>query len=491
MKKKSYLAIDVGASSGRAVCGMLKGSSFEIHEIFRFSNDPVHINGSLRWNILSLWTSILRSISECFRAGFENIGCIGIDTWGVDFVLLDKNGQVIWNPYHYRDNLTEGVEEKIRKKIKDEDLYRITGLLIGRVTSFSQMVALREKSSWVFEVAKTFLMMPDFFRYCLCNATGCEITAAGSSQLLDINTKKWSKPLFDLFSLPYEIMPWIDKPGRIAGKLNREVSEQLHCRDINVAITAGHDTASAAVSVPFVDEDTLFMSLGTWAVFGFISESPCVTSSIFEAGFINEAGFDCVMIVRNMSGLYLFENLYRQLLKKDRKTTYRDMIDSASSAKPFQVFINPNDSTFFSVSDVISAIRDYCDRTGQKIAEGLSEIFRTILEGIALSFRQALKGLEMCTGRSFRKICIVGGGVRNTLLCQMVADATGLEIITGPAEATSIGNLCIQAFAEGEISNTSEIRTISANSCDVRVYRPEMVEEWKKQYNRFCHLYKK
>jgi len=491
MKNKTYLAIDIGASSGRAVFGILENKSIKTYEIFRFPNEPVYINGELRWNILSLWMNILQSISKCFKSGFENIHCIGIDTWGVDFVLLDKNGHLILNPYHYRDDFTEGVEEKIRRKIKEEDLYKTTGLYIGRVTTLSQMISLKEKSEWFFDAAKTFLMMPDFFRYCLCGTVNCEITDAGSSQLLNINDRKWSGFLFDLFSLPIGIMPDIVNPGCIAGKLDKKICKQLNCKDFNVAVTAGHDTASAIASVPFIDEHTLFISSGTWAVFGFMNEKPYINNDIFNAGFINEPGFGCVMVVRNISGLYLFENLYRQLLEQDKGITYRDMIKSASSAKPFSAFINPDDDIFFSVNDVVSAIKTYCDKTGQKSTENLSEIFRTILEGIALSFKNTLKDLEICTGRCFRRICIVGGGVRNEILCQMSADSTGLDVITGPVEATSMGNLCIQAFAEDEISDVSEIRKISANSCEVKTYKPESINKWEDQYKRFQHLYKK
>lgn len=411
MIRKSYLAIDIGASSGKAIYGILERNNFETHEIFRFLNEPVYINGSLRWNILSLWSNILNSIYECHKAGFENLNSIGIDTWGVDFVLLDKNGQIIFNPYHYRDNLTEGVEEKIREKIKDEELYKITGLFPGRVSSLSQLISLKEKASWVLDVAKTFLMIPDFFRYCLCNSISCDITSAGSSQMLDLDSCTWSNILFDLFSLPSEIMPTIEKPGKIAGKLGKELAEFIPFKNLDIVITAGHDTASAAASVPFIDDDTLFISTGTWAVFGFINDKPLINNKIFQAGFINEPGFDCFLIVRNMSGLYLFENLFRQLNKQHKDITYKHMIDSALTAKPFQVFINPNDSTFFSVNDVMSAITIYCNQTGQKVTKNLAEIFRAILEGVALSFRQALKDLETSTDRVFKRICVVGGGL--------------------------------------------------------------------------------
>ncbi|MCX7704748.1 MAG: FGGY family carbohydrate kinase [bacterium] len=490
MKDDLYLAIDIGASSGKAICGVLNHNGIKIQEVFRFPNEPVYINGSLRWNILTLWKYVLQSISECSKLDLGNIKSIGIDTWGVDFIFLDKNGQLVYNPYCYRDSLTEFAESRIREKIKDEDLFRITGLQINRVTSLSQMVSLRERSPWIFDVAKTFLMIPDFFRHCLCNQSECELTIAGSSQLLDINTGRWSEEVFKLFSLPLEIMPDIVRTGAISGKINKEISKLFNLNDINIVATAGHDTSSAAVSIPIVDSKTLFISLGTWAVFGFINDLPYLGIEIFKAGFINEPGFNCTLIVRNMSGLYLFENLYRQISKENKSISYRDIIDSASASKKFQSFVDPNDRVFFSVEDVISAFRVYCDKTGQKAIGNVSEIFRVLLEGIALSFRRALLELEQCTNRKFERICIVGGGVWNHLLCQMIANATGLKTITGPAEATALGNICIQALAEGQIRDLNEIRNIIASSFEMKVYEPEDTDEWEIQYNRFFHLYK-
>ncbi|MGC9065468.1 MAG: rhamnulokinase [Candidatus Ratteibacteria bacterium] len=325
-REKNYLAIDIGASSGKAICGTLKHGKMTLNEVFRFVNEPVFINGSLHWNILSLWTDVLNCISACLNQGFENIASVGIDTWGVDFVLLDEMGHVLQNPFHYRDTITSDVEKLIEDKIREQDLYEITGLRISRVTTLSQIISLKMKSRWLFDVARTFLMMPDFFRYLLSGNIACELTNAGSSQLLDIHTKNWSRKIFDTFILPLDIMPEIISPGTIAGKLRREISEKFHCKDTNVSVVAGHDTASAAAAVPFVDQNTLFISSGTWAVFGLIAKFPQTNEETFRARFINEPGFDCVLIVRNMAGLYLFENFYRRLLGKDRKITYRKMI---------------------------------------------------------------------------------------------------------------------------------------------------------------------
>ncbi|HPP08318.1 MAG TPA: FGGY family carbohydrate kinase [bacterium] len=488
-REKNYLAIDIGASSGKAICGTLKNGKMTLNEVSRFVNEPVLINGSLRWNILSLWTDVLNCISACLNQGFENISSVGIDTWGVDFIFLDEMGHVLQNPFHYRDEITSDVEKWIEDKIHEQDLYEITGLRIGRVTTLSQMVSLKMKLRWLFDVARTFLMMPDFFRYLLSGNIACELTNAGSSQLLDIRTKKWSKKIFDTFNLPLNIMPEIVYPGTIAGKLRKEISGKFHCKNTNVSVVAGHDTASAAAAVPFVDQNTLFISSGTWAVFGLISKFPQTDDRTFKAGFINEPGFDCILVVRNMAGLYLFENFYRRLFEKDRKITYRKMIESAMDSSGFQLFLNPNDHLFFSIENGEIALKKYCDSTGQKYPERMADILRAILEGIALSFKKPLEDIQACTGRTFEKICIVGGGVKNKLLCQMIADATGLQVITGPSEAAAVGNLCIQAFADGEIQDISRIRDMAASSCKVNIFQPKNTDRWEKQYQRFKHLY--
>ncbi|MCM8805143.1 MAG: FGGY family carbohydrate kinase [Candidatus Omnitrophica bacterium] len=487
-KEKKYLAIDIGASNGKAVCGVLRNGKFELNEVYRFPNEPVYINNSLRWNIVSLWKEVQNCISACRAEGFDDISSIGIDTWGVDFVLLDKNRQILQIPYHYRDNLTKGVEKIISKKINEEKLYTITGLFINKVTSLSQMVSLKEKSKWILDIADVFLMMPDFFRYLLSGNIGCELTVASSSQLLDIREKKWSEKVFDTFNLPIRIMPEIIQPGTICGKMYKQFSDEYSLKDVNIVATAGHDTASAAAAVPFVSEDTLFISSGTWIVFGLISNSVKTDEETYKSGFINEAGFNSVLIVRNLAGLYLFENFYRQLLEKNKKLTYRDIISSAASTKGFKFFINPNDSIFFLTENVESAVREYCLKTEQKYSENPADIFRTILEGIAISFIKPKEDLERYMKKAFNKICMVGGGVRNNLLSQMIADATGLDVITGHAEATSLGNLCIQAFADGEIKDISKIRDIAANSCKMRVFHPGNTEKWLKHFEKFRNL---
>lgn len=473
-----YLAFDLGASSGRALLGEFSRGKLSIHEIRRFPNGPVKLAGTLYWDFFSLWSNILASFEACCVEYGRPAG-IGIDTWGVDFGLLGKDGWFVAFPVHYRDSRTEGIEETLAKLIDEETLYRTCGFGYGRVTSLAQLVAMKTgHSRRLLDAAEVFLMMPDIFRFLLCGNQACELTAAGSSQLVDVNAGCWSKKIFDIFGLPFHIMPDIVKPGTLAGRVSADVAPHHDGKNVPVFCVPGHDTASAVAAVPFVDEKTAFISCGTWSVAGITVQKPLVVPQALHAGFINEFGMEGIILAKNMMGLYLIENLYRLRAKTDKEVSYATLIKEASESPPFHIHLDVSSPLFFATGDPADAAREFLRRTGQASDVTEAQIVRAILEGLAFNHRKAIRMLEKLTNRGFSRLCVVGGGSRNRLLCKLTADAAGVDVLAGPAEATAAGNLCVQAMADGLLRDTHEIRSVIAESFEIVRYVPENTQIW-------------
>lgn len=491
-QKKYYLGFDLGASSGRAIVGTLVDKTLDIREINRFPNGPVALGKRLNWNFLFLWQQVLESMRICEHKGFSKLAGIGIDTWGVDFGLLMPDGNLLGYPICYRDPMTQGIYQLISSIIGSENLYRLTGLAPAQVTTLSQLVALkRSENAGIFNVTDTFLMMPDLFRYFLCGNVGVEQSAAGSSQLTNIRQGTWCRKIFRTFKLPLRIMPDIIKPATVVGHLLPELAESSGLNQAPVVAVAGHDTATAAAAVPFVDEHTAFISSGTWSVVGIITDAPITTPKSLESGFVNEFGLACILFVKNIMGLYLFENLRRALARQDGTISYAKMIQEASQAKPFACMINANAPMLFRTEDPESSIRKFLRETGQKDSHNQNSMIRALLEALAFSYREALNDLRILTGRDFKRVCIVGGGSRNHLLCQMAANAMGLEVLAGPAEATAAGNLAMQALATGELNSPTDIRNLIKRTFKLRVYKPQSRELWDKNMERYQEIIRK
>ena len=486
---KTYLGFDLGASSGRAILGCLKDHKFRISEINRFSNAPLSLNGTLYWNILSLWGNMLDSMRLCAQQGYGRLSGIGVDTWGVDFGLLGPDDKLLGNPVCYRDDSTKGVERVITSAIGKQELYRLTGLVPTRIATLPQLVALnRTPGARRLRCARTLLMMPDLFRFFLCGHKSIELTAAGSSQLVNMKKAKWCSKLFRTFGIPRRIMPEIVEPGTIVGRLQRELATSTGLKRVPIIAVAGHDTASAAAAVPLVDEETAFISLGTWSVVGSIRKRPITTPEALKCGFVNEFGLDSFLFVKNLMGLYLFENLRRSLPSQGRRITYSQMIDAASRAKPFGRFLDINSPMFFVTEDPILSAKQFLGSTGQKGIQSWAEVCRAILEGLAFSYGQAIHDLQNITRKEVKRVCVVGGGSRNKLLCQMAADATGLEVIAGLVEASAVDNLAIQALATGVLHNPLDIRQVIQNSFKFKKYTPQSTKLWKKNLVRYKEI---
>ncbi|OHB85943.1 MAG: hypothetical protein A2V98_03755 [Planctomycetes bacterium RBG_16_64_12] len=484
-----YLAIDLGASSGRAVLGLLEGGKLKMEEANRFPNSPAPLGGRLYWDFLSLWNHVLSSMRLCAGRGYSRLSGIGVDTWGVDYGLLGADGKLLGNPICYRDSLTEGVERPIRSAVGERELYRLTGSPLMRISTLSQLVALRNSpSAGMLRLSKTLLMMPDLFRYFLSGHKAVELTAAGTSQLANVRSGRWCSRILQKLHLPRRIMPEIVKPATVVGRLSPELARRTGLNRAPVVAVVGHDTASAACAVPLAGPDCAFLSCGTWSVFGVIHDSPITTDEAFSRGFANILGLESVLFVKIGMGLYLFENLGRVLASRARKTTYAEMIEGASHAKPFACLLDVNSPLFFVAEDPEPCLQEFLRRTGQKVSQSTGSIIRSLLEGLAWSYRAATDDLTALTGRDLTRISLVGGGSRNKMLCQMVADATGLEVVAGPAEATAAGNLAVQALATGQLRKAADIRELIKGSFRLTTYRPESTASWDKNFTRYLEI---
>jgi len=485
--RRAYLGFDLGASSGRAVLGTLAGRKLAIQQIHRFANGPSMLGGTLYWDFLSLWASVVDSMRVCAQQGYRELTGIGFDTWGVDFGLLGADGKLLGSPLCYRDGLTEGIERIVASKIRARELYRLTGHAPARVSTLSQLVALNSGPGAArLRSADALLMMPDLFRYFLCGHRAVELTAAGSTQLANVRRARWSSRLFETFRLPRRIMPEIVAPGTVVGRIGRDLAASTGLNRAPVVAVAGHDTASAAAAAPFADEGTAFLSCGTWSVLGLILDHPITTVQACQKGFVNEFGLGSVLFVKNMVGLYLFENLCRMIANRGGKGTYGQMIREASEARPFERFLDVNSPLFFVAEDPAPCVRRFLRGTGQRTSPSTGSMVRTLLEGLAWSYRAAVGDLAEVTGAVLGRICLVGGGSRNGLLCQMVADATGLTVIAGPAEATVAGNLAAQALATGGLSGVPDIRELVRSSFRLKTYRPESTDAWDRRSSRYA-----
>ena len=489
---KVYLGFDLGASSGRAVLGFLEDRKLEIQQISRFSNSPSELGGRLYWNFLSLWNNLLDAMRRCAGQGHVRLSGIGVDTWGVDFGLLGADGKLLGNPICYRDSVTEGTEQLIGSVIGDKELYRLTGRGPSRVSTLSQLAALsRDPGAGTLRSSRTLLMMPDLFRYFLCGHKAVELTAAGSSQLVDVRSGKWCSRIFKTLRLPRRIMPEIVKPATAVGRMVPDLATWTGLNRAPVVAVAGHDTASAAAAVPLADADCAFISCGTWSVLGVIQEDPITTDEAFARGFANVLGLESILFAKIVMGLYLFENLRRALVNGGHKTSYSQMIKEASGSRPFGCFLNVNSPLFFVTEDPAACVKEFLRKTGQKVSQGTGSVVRALLEGLAWSYREAADDLAKLTGRELKRISLVGGGSRNRMLCQMVADATGLEVLAGPAEATVAGNLAVQALATGQLAKAADIREVIRNSFRLTTYRPKAARLWDKNLGRYLKITEK
>lgn len=485
------LAIDLGASNGRAILGILKDGELTLQEVHRFCNDPVMVNGNLYWDILRLFQEIKQGILNCVRQGHQDISSIAVDTWGVDFGLLDSKGNLLGNPYHYRDKRTNGMMEILADCIPKEELYKVTGIEFMWFNTILQLYSMKRSNSSLLREAKTLLLTPDLLNYFLSGVKTTEYSIASTTQLMDANTKQWSDLIIDKLNLPREIFTDIIPPGTIIGELTDELSRELNIPRIKVIAVAGHDTQSAIAAVPSLDESFAYISCGTWSLMGFESDSPIINEKSMSLSVTNEGGVGGKITVhKNIMGLWLTQECKRHWDKGGNGCTFAELDGESIQAKPFVSFIDPDDSSFIAPGNMPERIRAYCRKTGQPVPETKGEIVRCITQSLALKYRMVLEKLEDILGRKLHVIHMVGGGIKDKLLCQFTAEATGRNVVAGPIEATSIGNILLQAMALGKIKGLKQIRSIVKDSFPIVTYSSTEKELWDNAYAVFKDLIK-
>lgn len=485
------LAFDYGASSGRAILGKFDGNKLFIEEIHRFSNDPVVINSSFYWDILRLFYEMKIGVRKSINGGNPDIAGIGIDAWGVDFGLLDANGDLLGNPYHYRDNRTECMIDVAADNVSKEKIYNTTGIAFQKFNSIYQLLAMKEKKQIIYEKARSMLFIPDLLNYFLTGEKQSEFTIASTSQMLNIQNNNWADKMLKDIGISNKILTEIINPGTIYGKLTKDISDELNIKSIPVIAVCEHDTGSAVVSVPASNEKFAYISSGTWSLLGIESEVPIINDKSFNLNYTNEGGINkSIRFLKNIMGLWILQECKREWDIKGEILDFNELRLSAEKEKPFGSLINPDNDVFYCPGQMPEKIINYCRKTEQKIPESKGEIVRCILESLALKYRMAVTELEDIIGYSISVIHIVGGGSRNIMLNQFTANATGKRVISGPVEATAIGNIMVQLLALGKIKNLNEIRSVINNSFSIEPFEPRDIDAWSEAYERFKKLVK-
>ena len=481
---KRVLAFDFGASSGRAILGTFDGAKIELEEVHRFSNDPVLLNGTFYWDVLRLFHEIKQGILKAKQAG--GFDSIGIDTWGVDFGLLDENGALLENPVHYRDARNVGMIEKACEYISKDRMYELTGIQFMEFNTVFQLLSLKLNRPGLLSRAKKLLFMPDLLGYFLTGKTAGEYSIATTSQYVDIRTREWSGEIAEKLGLPLDIMPEIVKPGTVLGKLSDGICAELGVPAVNVISVCGHDTQSAITAVPSADPDFAFISCGTWSLFGTETAAPIVNDETRAFNVTNEGGYDySTAFLKNICGLWLIQESRRQWIREGAEYSYADLERLALESEPFRCFIDPDAPDFVAPGDMPSRIKEFCRRTGQYVPETVGEVVRCIYESLALKYRFVFEGLQRCTGKTYSHINVVGGGTKDGLLCRMTASACGVKVYAGPIEATVLGNIAVQLMSTGEIGDISEARRVIAEGEKLREYESTDTESWTKAYGEY------
>ena len=492
-KVYKFLAFDFGASSGRAMLAKFDGKKIELEEKHRFSNDPVEINGGLYWDALRLFFEIKQGILNCAHSGDGDIDAIGIDTWGVDYGLLDKNDKLLSNPYHYRDTRTDGMYDKAFAVVPKEEIFNETGIAFNWFNTIYQLLASKLEDDSALKEAKTMLFMPDLFNFFLTGKKRTEYTIASTSQMFDSRTYDWAYNLLNKLGIKTDMFADMIYPGEIVGTLKPELAEELGVGEIPVVAVASHDTGSAVASVPVVDEkDFIYISSGTWSLMGVELDAPNVSEDAMKYNFTNEGGVNkTIRFLKNIMGLWLIQECRRQWQREGTLLSFDELEREAREAEPFASLIDPDYPAFQTPGNMPRRIREYCEKTGQKVPQTTGAIIRAIAESLAFRYRSTVEGMEDVTGKKYSVINIVGGGIKDKMICQFTANATNRTVSTGPVEATSIGNIVVQGIAMGAIKDLKEGRQIVRNSFDITEYKPENTEAWDEAYAKWKEIISK
>lgn len=484
MDMRRVLAFDFGASSGRAMIASYENGEFKLKEVHRFSNDAVMVNGVLYWDVLRLFHEIKQGIVAAkLDGGFD---AIGIDTWGVDYAFIDADGHMMENPVHYRDTNAAGIEKELFEVVPQTELYARTGTQFASLNSIYRLYHTAKYRPEKLKQCDKLLFIPDLFAYFLTGAQRTELTFASTTNLLNPITRDWDYELLDKLGIPRSIFAKMIRPGESYGTLKPALAEELGCGEVPVIATASHDTASAVVSVPTQEQDFIYVSCGTWSLFGTELAQPLLTPGAEQANFTNEGGYgDTIRFLKNIMGMWLFQESCRQWKREGKAIDYKQLDADADAAAPFCCFINPDAAEFAPYGNMPKRIRQFCERTGQSIPQTDGEICRCIYESLAFKYRQTLEQIEGLTGKAYAHIHMVGGGINNKLLCQLAADYCNRTVIAGPVEATATGNAFVQLIALGDVQDLKAARRdISANT-ELNIYKPRHTAAMDEAYRTF------
>ncbi len=482
-----YLAIDLGAESGRAILGTLDNGKLVLEELHRFPNTPVRTPAGLYWDVFRLFHEVVQGLAAAGRERKLQLDGVGVDTWGVDFGLLGRDGSLVASPMHYRDSRNDGILEKAFAVVPKEEIFAETGAQFMQFNSVFQLYAMKLAGSPGLEAADRLLMMPDLLSYWLTGVKANELTDASTTQFYNPVRKGWALGLMNRLGLPAGILGDIVYPGTRLGPLLPHVAEETGAGPAPVFATASHDTAAAVAAVPAEGEDWCYISSGTWSLMGLELNAPVVNREALALNVTNEIGFGgSVRFLKNIAGLWLLQECRRDWALAGREYSYDELARMAAAAAPFQTVIHPD--AFLHPGQMPGQIAAYCRAHGEKVPGGPGEFARAILESLALRYRQVLEGQEAVSGRAVKVIHIVGGGSRNAVLNQFVADATGRVVVAGPAEATAAGNVLVQAIGAGELATLAEARTVVRNSSDLKRIEPKPGPGWDEAYARFQAL---
>jgi rhamnulokinase len=483
---KTMVAVDVGAQSGRVAIGRFDGERLSVAEVHRFANEPVLVRGTLYWDALRLYGEILEGLAAAGRETGGAVDSVGIDTWGVDFGLLDRAGRLVQNPVHHRDRRIEGTMEEVFARLPARELYERTGIQMMPINTIFQLFALVAGDDPALESSERLLLIPDLFHYWLTGVAACELTNATTTQCLDPREQAWANGLLERLGIPTRLFGEVVPPGTVLGSLLADVADRTRLSRAVVVVPATHDTGSAVAAVPFRQPESVYISSGTWSLVGLELPAPRIDDRTFGANLTNEGGVaGTFRLLRNITGLWLVHECRRTWAAEGKDREFAELVRLAEQAPPRRSLIDPNDPVFLAPGDMPARIRGYCAGTGQPVPEDEAALVRCVLESLALKYRQTIELIRTATGVSPREIHVVGGGARNEPLCGWTASAARLPVLAGPAEATEVGNLLVQAMGLGELESLADSREVVRASFVPVLYEPEEGDAWDDAYERF------
>lgn len=488
MKKYNFLAFDLGASSGRALLGIFKDKKLELVEVHRFKNQMTLIHGSYFWNIFTLFNELKTGLKKCISEFEIQPDSIGIDTWGVDYSLVSKEGQVVGLPFAYRDHRTDNSMQQFFQLLSKKETYLLSGIQFLQFNTLFQLFSSVQNNYSGLKIAESLLFTPDTLNFLFTGVKRNEYTIASTSQLLKPGKAVWENKLFEAAKIPKNLVEEIIQPGNVLGDLLPEILEETGSKPIPCIAVAGHDTASAIVSVPVEGENWAYLSSGTWSLLGIESAKPLVSGKTLEMNFTNEGGVEgTTRFLKNIMGMWLIQECKR-IWDEESELEWQQIVDLSNAVEPFNYLINPDDAVFLNPGNMPKAIQEFCAKTNQPIPETKGEIARCVYDSLVLKYKYTIKQIESVTGNKIEKLHIIGGGANNKIMNQLTANATGIPVFAGPTEATAIGNIMLQVKALGLVKSLEEIREVVRNSFEVTEYKPLSDLDWEKAYLKFEKL---